>query len=294
MKRLDLLTKLVVAVGLFFVVSCEKKDDTFIDLNGQTGIFLLQNNVTIDPSNSQNPIDSVGRIHNELLDRIAIIPGFDTMNINSYIYNTLSIELNLYNLSNDIPLNLADSIVEHIWLYSNNDDQDTVIEDLYIYNYISEDLALSLKDLFSVLDYNRGDVPIEQLIDSIKAKENQFILDNWNTNDQVIYLGTASVLRYSAYYWDNVIEDTTESHPFYQIYTNYLSEKDGLNSISSRKWNWKKFWRGMAIVGADALGYGLTAAIVLSNPATAALAPTYGTTIGAGCSAAVGAAWEIP
>ena len=61
-------------------------------------VSLRQNTIVlVDPSNSNNPIDSVGQIHNQVLDLIAFDPGFDTIDILETVYDYA--ELNWDDLS---------------------------------------------------------------------------------------------------------------------------------------------------------------------------------------------------
>lgn len=150
-----------------------------------------------------------------------------------------------------------------------------------------------LENLFSVLDFTREDVPISALIDSIISKESNFQSTLLSANEINVYYGTASVLRYSASYWDAVLSDVSSSHPFYNIIVDHLRSLDNdLEEIEVRAWDWKKFWRGVTVVAADAGGfaggYALGSALSMGVPAVGAAA---GTLLGGACSLEVRNMW---
>lgn len=255
--------------------------------------------ILVDPSNSNNPIDSVGEIHNQILDAVAFDEDFETLDISEFCLDYVVSELGWNALDTIFSVSAIDSIVQVIWDYSLEEDFEGRISEMSTALSFSQTLTNHLNSLFGLLDYERESVPIANLIDSIIVKEQQFATAIVTPSESMIYYGTASILRYSAAYWDAVLEDETSTHPYYNVVVEYLMELDDELSNGSdvdvRKWNWKKFWRGLAVIGADALGFGAGYAIgsALSGgvPAVGASA---GTLLGSAASTAVGEAWEIP
>lgn len=250
----------------------------------------------VDPSNSNNPIDSVGEIHNEFLDAIAFNDAFETLEILDFLYEYSAGELGWEDIDLWMPQSKADSLNDTIWDYSLSEDFEGFLDDLSSAYSFSSGLDEHLDSLFSLFDYTREDLPTTDLIDSIKVREERFSRITTSQFESRIYYGTASILRYSAAYWDAVLEDETSSHPYYEVIVNYLMEYEATNSgdvVTVRKFSFKKLWRGLAVIGADALGfaggYGLGSVLSGGNPAVGGAA---GTLIGGAASATVRDAWD--
>lgn len=275
--------------------SCNKEQDS---LHQNNLVFESPQRRTTDygdPSNNQNPLDSVGKIHNQILDAVAFDDDFETLPIDSFTYSYVTAVRGWDDFHAIIPIERYNRLKDVLWNYVSHDDLDGAIDHLGQSGGYSSALTAQLRDLFSVLSLERGNVPIEALVDSIIAKENNFPAKSFSPYERNIYYGTASVLRYSASYWDAVISDESSSHPYYDIVVNYLArlDRDGSQEVGSRAFNWKKFWRGLAVVGADALGFAggfaLGSALSGGNPAVGAAG---GTLIGGAASAEVRNIWN--
>ena len=242
--------------------------------------------LNVDPSNTNNPMDSVGLIHNEFVDAVAFDEDFETLDIVLFLNEYAKVERGWYDFSQ---LQM-DSMVGVILSYCLEDDFDGLIDTLASSAGYSVSLIAELKELMSVLNVNREDVEIADLIDSIVVKETQFSLGVFSAVERNIYYGTASVLRYSSSYWDAVLEDDT--HPYHSILVDYLIEYDDEEEFQ-RAFKWWKVWRALAVVGADALGfaagYGLGSALSAGLPAVGA---TCGTLLGGAASAGMKDIWE--
>jgi hypothetical protein len=276
MKRL--IGYLLILISLT-ATSCNK-DSLMQDVNPNGVVFSSA--VGLHHFNSVNPFDSIGVLHNYLLDVLASQPGFDSIDINQFLYDFAFTDLGVGDLSTTMSLNEANALTSDIWFYCLRNEYDSLFHNSHMF---SSELKEVILDLLSLLENESDSLIFEDFIDSIKAKENAFLSSSWSGSDSLIYLGMTSVMRHSSYYWQKVMFEEFGNSPYYEHIMEVVSNNEGNNSIS--RWNWKKFWRGLAVVGADVAGYGLTAAICLSNPTTVPLANGAGTIVGAGCSAAV-------
>jgi len=271
-----------------------------IDPIVESSIEERSTELSVDPSNPNNPVDSIGEIHNELLDAIAFNEGFDTLDIMDFLFEYV-VEEKGWEVDEKLSNSSADSMVNVIWEYcievDLEEDFTGLIDEFSTAFAYSQTLTNHLESLFSLLDYAREDVPISDLIDSIIVKEDLFSTAVVTASESLIFYGTASILRYSAAYWEAVIEDESSSHPFYTVVVSHLMDLDeNINSddiVDVRKWNWKKFWRGLAVIGADALGfaggYAFGSSLSGGLPAAGIAA---GTLIGGATSGMVRDAWE--
>ena len=282
--KTSLLSLLV--ISLF---SCSK-DDTFQqqEVKSEPAIYQRSTQLNADPSNSFNPMDSVGFIHNSLLDTFAFQVNFDTILIPNFFYTCTSHSRNWGFLSTYLPYSSCDSMINVIWDYALQDDTEGLVKYIATHFSYSQILEEKLLDLFELLNYNIEDVPIENLIDSVKLKENEFALLSTSTYEYSIFMGTASVLRWSSAYWDGVLNNN--NHPLYDILVGYLAERDtefGSHEIVLRGF-WKKLWHIVKTVTADAIGltvgYSIGSALSGGNPAVGGAA---GSVMGAGASAAM-------
>ena len=241
----------LLAICLLVCISCNKATD--FELNHEKEQYFLNQStarstvIPVDPSNDDNSVDSVGSIHNLILDTIAFHPGFDTLDIILATYNYVNSELEWEELDLELylPYSKMDSLIDTIWYYCMNDNFEGAIDYIVDKYDLSQNLSDELDDLYSVLDYDRGDVGITDLIDSIIVKEDNFSAGSFSAREQMIYFGTASVLRHSAAYWNTVMDDASGSHPYYDIVGDMLDYYDeefiefGGNA-DTRKWNWRK------------------------------------------------------
>lgn len=190
-------------------VGCSKKTHAY-DVN-EVGDAIAEvresTALSVNPGNLNNPLDSVGEIHNLILDAIAFHPGFDTLNLIPFSYQYVNSSLGWDALSEYLPLNTTNSVISNIWGNGDNADIESIIEYLEGVGGFSQEIVDELHILFSVLNLEREFYPIGELIDSIKVKESNFMSSTttFTESEYFMYLGTASVLRFSAAYWDAVI-----------------------------------------------------------------------------------------
>lgn len=83
-------------------------------------------------------------------------------------------------------------------------------------------------------------------------KENNYLQQLYTDEENLIYYGTSSVLRYSLYYWSQVIDDDT--HPYYSHILTAVDNFTGETTIIGRP-RWLSGIRALTIGLADAVGF---------------------------------------
>lgn len=189
-----------------------------------------------------NPLASVAKIHNIILDANAYHPGFDTLNLIPFSYQYVISSFGRGELSEYLPLNAPKSVIPIIRTIGDNADIEGMIEFLEVVSDFSQEIANELHILFSVLNLEREFYPIGDLIYSIKVKESNFMASTttFTESEYFMYLRTSSVLRFSAACWDAVIEYT--NHPYYSHVAEMLDNSPLLTDNSDKiRWDWQNF-----------------------------------------------------
>jgi hypothetical protein len=228
----------------------------------------------VNPTNGNNPIDSVGQIHNEILDYIAFHPGFDTIDIIAHAYDYVQNSKNWDDMSEYMSQYSADTLGQSIWDFCNDDDLEGLINYVSSMGGLSQALINELNNLFSVLDFNDENVSASEIIDSLKQIESNFAesTEVFTLAESRTFYGTASVLRYSIAYWFSVSQD--DNHPYYTYIADMIAsynQFDNGDSSTRAPFPWRKLWRALTVVAADAAGfaggYALGSGLSMGNPA---------------------------
>jgi hypothetical protein len=140
-------------------------------------------------------------------------------------------------------------------------------------SYFSDNNTITIEELeadSTIISHIFNSSSLDEAIDVIKQAESIIILSTDINKDvkirQLIFL---SIYRNSIGYWANAVKIT--NHPLIAINSQYFGKP-------YPEWSWKRFWRGLAVACADALG-GVAVGAFTANPALIGLG-------GAVCSAA--------
>lgn len=161
---------------------------------------------TINPSNSNNPYDSNGIVHNLVLDHI--ISNKTSFDCDSnHVKTTIKQLIASYenNSFYQIPQsNLSDSINNLVDEYLNYG-RYLSISSFYARYNTSLNVQNEINVIIGIVNQYNNNVSVINILDSIRLRETFIIYNQFYTqNEKTLILGAASVARYSLVYWDEV------------------------------------------------------------------------------------------
>lgn len=163
-----------------------------------------------DVANVNNPLDSVGVLHNEITDHL--VTTYDTGSIHTHIDQYFA---NDSRFEDSIPSETYwNNLYNNCYIESTNE----FVYENYLNNLgmevINEQLILEVLSLGETYDGTN----VKDVINTIKNHEN-IALSTYASTDISNYLATSSVLRHSLYYWDDYVGTNVHKFSFKKIGT---------------------------------------------------------------------------
>jgi len=253
-----------IIIGSLSFVACSKTDESTI----------IPESIVNKISNSNNPYNYIGTLHNEILDSVGCRLKLEIANFASISNKDSAMYTSFENLLwiniNDLMIKHFNSIMPEETL--NSDEINALLTVRFTpenYDEISKDtLALAILERIFAPQYTS----VETLLDSILSIEQNYLDPSVSDNVKAKILPMIAVLKYSLVYWSNVAD--TPSNPWYPLLSNIKSK--GIPSpgglIGKLRELWTKFNNNHPVAArvavADAEGALVGAVFGLATPAT--------------------------
>ena len=242
----------------FFILmgSCNKK----VQKDANQNLISESLDLWSIAANTNNPIDSVGLIHNLSLDYLSNSSEFPLNDIQSdmRVFTENWGYDSQYMLSKDSVNNILSEIKTVSENAIDEENRSSYFSD-YVQTKISGSAAFNsyLSTAFSLIEINENDISSDSLIgisgviNEIRNLESEIMLSALEGQEKTELLATTSILRYSLAYWMSVA--VNPSHPYYYALTDgSSSEKTSFHNLTSKFW--QRVARGLTTVLADGLG----------------------------------------
>ncbi|KIA95603.1 MULTISPECIES: hypothetical protein [unclassified Flavobacterium] len=188
-------TVLLILIFPFIAISCTN-DGNVDDLSTNKKVnFKKPKMILQGPENDANPYDSIGRLHNEVLE-IYLAANSGSITIEDIMVQIQSIGLsNTFNIVQDCSAPTSINIINTI-LSDPLNNGDTIIENSVLSPQAKTKIKIFLNSL-AMIQSN----PYDDIYESITTYESEIISNHLLNNvDKRVMLTTASIARYSIYY----------------------------------------------------------------------------------------------
>ena len=186
---------------IILITSCSKSNNK--EINDLKFIKISDNNNWNHASNSNNPYDSIGYLHNVALKNTLELYQINELNV-SNVYNS-GIEFSKERFG----INSTDTLTQNYTIATLGEINNFINENINFAEIIQEtnikeNLKAPITELIiDILDttylYSSNYDSLKEKI--IKWENNVISFNNFNNEDKLVLLSTSSILRYSLYSW---------------------------------------------------------------------------------------------
>ncbi len=240
----------IIFLSIFALISCNEK---VVIQNKDNEILISSITYSVNPSNCNNPYDSIGYYHNEGLEYI--INNASSFTCDSVVLkNELRSLVDTFLVNNDdytpsyLDMSLPGNYYDDFWDNTRFYDFDEMMN-FYSINANVKAGAEKIIDYVKLLDSNYS---VTEILDSIKTYETDVINSILTSYEKEQILKAASVGRYSLVYWNDIVEGGTSDWLGF-LNCEYSNQNGGKGNIS--------FFEGysdtdkiIAVVAADVAG----------------------------------------
>ena len=198
MKKVTIILASLLILGAIFFYSCKKDNKEIVPLSTPKQLSSAKS-CSVDPQNAKNPYDLSGQLHNQMVENF-----YKTVNLPIKDGKEVIYSIDEYFKTNNSDFSASDYILQPKQLeFSRQFENATDKYSFLIENgYLSATATNYYAQMDNFLDI---DIPTD-FYSKMISLENDIQNSSLTTREQQILLISASVARYSYYYWFNKTE----------------------------------------------------------------------------------------